>query len=189
MEALFRDNVRNTWRPRALARMTAALQRKQEELAALGTPPTELNIQHVWETVVGRVDLEGLCNSIRTKVRSPPPSSTRLLAGMTALSQIASRLLLVPQSLCLQLQKQVSVAHAKRCYTVPSLHLYEYPYHRLRHKLVNCCILSAFWLSHAAAAAAASDKDDAPLQGQLPLATPTCLQIKLYLKLKPAAVA
>ena len=75
MEALFRDNVRNTWRPRALARMTAALQRKQGEIAALGTPPAELTLQHVWDTVTGRVDLEALCTSVRTHVRAAQPGS------------------------------------------------------------------------------------------------------------------
>ena len=75
MEALFRDNIRNTWRPRASARMTTALQGKQEEIAALGTPPAELSMQHAWDTVIGRVDLEVLCTSIRTQVRSPQPGS------------------------------------------------------------------------------------------------------------------
>ena len=75
MEALFRDNVRNTWRPRALARMTAALQRKQEEIAALGTPPAELTLQYVWDTVIERVDLEALCTAIRTHVRAAQPGS------------------------------------------------------------------------------------------------------------------
>ena len=71
MEALFRDNVRNTWRPRALAKMTAALQRKQKEIEDLGTPPAELNVQDVWNAVVGRVDLQALCKSINKLVRSP----------------------------------------------------------------------------------------------------------------------
>ena len=75
MEALFRDNIHNTWRPRALARMTAALQRKQGQIAALGTPPAELTLQYVWDTVIGRVDLEALCTAIRTHVRSAQPGS------------------------------------------------------------------------------------------------------------------
>ena len=75
MEVLFKDNVRNTWRPRALARMTAALQRKQEEIAALGPAPAKLTLQHVGDTVIGRVDLEALCTSIRTEVRSSQPGS------------------------------------------------------------------------------------------------------------------